>query len=76
MLETIEGIFRDGRVELLETPPYQVETRVFVTFLPSSTSPSAVSPLLTPPEAADLRVRLQSFAEDWNHPGMDVYDEL
>ena len=71
MLETVEGIFRNGRVELLEDPPHQAETGVFVTFLPSSTSP-----LPTPPEAADLRVRLQSFAEDWSHPDMDVYDEL
>lgn len=27
-------------------------------------------------QAANLRVRLQSFAEDWNRPEMDVYDAL
>jgi hypothetical protein len=25
-------------------------------------------------QAADLRVRLSQFAEDWNSPEMDVYD--
>jgi predicted transcriptional regulator len=27
-------------------------------------------------QAANLRARLQSFAEDWNCPEMDVYDTL
>lgn len=27
-------------------------------------------------QAANLRARLQSFAEDWNCPEMDVYDVL
>ncbi|MEG4799899.1 hypothetical protein QUB63_08275 [Microcoleus sp. ARI1-B5] len=27
-------------------------------------------------QAANLRARLQSFAEDWNSPEMDVYDAL
>lgn len=27
-------------------------------------------------EAKDCAVRLRSFEEDWNHPGMEVYDEL
>ena len=26
-------------------------------------------------QAADLRVRLSQFAEDWNSPEMDVYDD-
>ena len=32
--KTVEGIFRDGRVELLETPDDVDEARVIVTFLP------------------------------------------
>lgn len=27
-------------------------------------------------QAADLRARLATFAEDWEHPDMDVYDSL
>jgi hypothetical protein len=26
-------------------------------------------------EAAELRARLSTFAEDWNRPEMDIYDE-
>jgi len=31
---------------------------------------------ITPEQAADMRNRVLSFEEDWNAPGMDVYDEL
>ena len=30
----------------------------------------------TPEQAADSRARLASFAEDWDAPGMDGYDDL
>jgi hypothetical protein len=33
MLKTIEGIYRDGKIELVETPQGITESRVFVTFL-------------------------------------------
>ena len=31
---------------------------------------------ITPEQAADMRNRVISFEEDWNAPGMEVYDEL
>lgn len=31
---------------------------------------------ITPGLAADMRNRVLSFEEDWNAPGMEVYDEL
>jgi hypothetical protein len=31
---------------------------------------------ISPEEAAAQRAALSSFAEDWEHPGMDVYDKL
>ena len=34
MLKAVEGIYRDGKIELLETPPEVKEARVVVTFLP------------------------------------------
>lgn len=41
MLTTVEGVFRNGRVELRETPANIEEARVIVTFLePSSATPS------------------------------------
>jgi hypothetical protein len=31
---------------------------------------------ITPEQAAEMRNRVISFEEDWNAPGMEVYDEL
>lgn len=33
MLKTIEGIYKNGKIELAETPQGITESRVFVTFL-------------------------------------------
>jgi hypothetical protein len=33
MLQTIEGIYRNGKIELTEIPQGITESRVFVTFL-------------------------------------------
>ena len=30
----------------------------------------------TPQEAAETRARLASFEDDWNAPGMEVYDDV
>ena len=76
MLKTVEGIYRDGKVELLETPPEVDPSRVIVTFLP----PGGVVDLrdrgIDEAQAADLRARFGSFAEDWDRPEMDVYNAL
>jgi hypothetical protein len=76
MLKSVEGIFRDGKVELLEAPPQTREGRVLVTFLSESTSIDLGERGIAPAQAADLRSRLARFAEDWDRPEMNVYDEL
>ena len=77
MLQSIEGVFRDGKVELTESPPPGATGRVIVTFV---SSPVATVDLaergVTPEQAADLRHRLTTFAEDWQRPEMDAYDAL
>jgi hypothetical protein len=35
MLKTIQGIYRNGNIELAETPQGITESQVFVTFLPN-----------------------------------------
>lgn len=76
MLRTIEGVLRDGRVELLEPSAESEGARVLVTFL-STSGPNLLSGLgVSREEAADLRWRLGAIAEDWDDPAMDVYDEL
>ena len=75
MLKSIEGVFRDGRIELLEPPPQSEESRVLVTFLPSGKGVLLKDRGIDPAQAADLRGRLSTFAADWNAPEMDIYDD-
>jgi hypothetical protein len=76
MLKSVEGIYKDGKVELLETPDDVEEARVIVTFLPSSGSIDLRARGMTEEEAADLRARLKPFAEDWERPEMAGYGAL
>ncbi len=84
MLQAIEGIYRNGKIELLEEPTAAEGMRVIVTFLDSPAEPVVTSDLSVDLEdrgvgieqPSDLRSRLQTFAEDWDSPEMDVYDEL
>jgi hypothetical protein len=76
MLKSIEGIFRDGKIELLESAPQQGEARVLVTFLPVSGPVDLRDRGIDEAQAAELRGRLRSFMEDWNRPEMDVYDQM
>lgn len=77
MLKMIEGIYRDGKIELLEVPDnVHNDTRVLITFLtPSAGSIDLASRGIEQDQAADLRARLQTFAEDWERPDMDGYDD-
>ncbi len=36
MLTTIEGVYKNGKIELFETPPGVQESNVVVTFLPTT----------------------------------------
>ena len=72
MLTTIEGMYRDGKIELSETPRDVCEdTPVIVTFLPSH-SIDLQKRGIDRAQAADLRERLSTFAEDWE--SMSIYD--
>ena len=75
MLTTVEGVYQEGRIELLEQPPEVEEARVLVTFLPAGGG-ERQGPALTPDEAAELRWKLAAWEEDWNAPGMEAYDDL
>lgn len=48
MLTTVEGIYRDGRVELMEQPAGVREARVFVTFTELKTGEAERKPNGTP----------------------------
>jgi hypothetical protein len=75
MLQSIEGVYRDGKIELLEPPPSTVGGKVIVIFLQSESVDLAARGIHED-QAADLRRRLGTFAEDWDRPEMDVYDAV
>ena len=73
--KTVEGIYRNGKVELLETPTDVDGARVIVTFLPEG-SVNLSERGIDEGQAANLRARLGAFAEDWDSPEMEAYDAL
>jgi hypothetical protein len=75
VLNSVEGVYRDGKVELLEAAPANAAGRVIVTFLPVVPVDLAQRGI-GPEQAADLRRRLAAFADDWDRPEMDVYDAV
>jgi hypothetical protein len=75
MLTAVEGVFRNGKVEFPAPPAQPDETRVIVTFLPVSSRIDLAARGIGEAEATQLRARLATFAEDWDRPEMDVYDE-
>ena len=76
MLKSVEGILRDGKVELLEPAPGADGSRVVVTFLSAPGLVDLRDRGIDEAQAASLRGRLGAIAEDWDRPKMDVYDEM
>jgi len=74
MIQSVEGIFRNGKIELLETPQVVGDARVIVTFL-SSSAVQEGDPVCTPEEEAELRGKLAAWEADWNAPGMEAYND-
>ena len=74
MLKSIEGVYRNGRVELTQLPDNVTdETRVIVTFLqPNQIDLSSCG--IDQTQASVLRANLSTFADDWNSPEMSIYD--
>ena len=75
MLVSVEGVYRDGKVELADPPgDLRDDTPVIVTFL----EPGRIDLRtrgINEAQTAELRSRLASFAEEWDSPEMDVYDD-
>ena len=74
MLKSVEGVYRDGKIELAELPrDVRDQTRVIVTFLETSHIDLRARGL-DEARAAELRAQLATFAEEWDSPDMDLYD--
>jgi len=74
MVTAVHGVYRRGKVELIKAPNnLREDTPVLVTFVdPGNIDLRAQG--IDEAQAADLRARLTTFAEDWSRPDMDVYD--
>lgn len=75
MLTTVQGVYRDGRIELTENPSDVPEgTTVIVTFM----KPGGInlkSQGIDKEQARVLRESLSTFSEDWDSPEMSIYDD-
>ena len=76
MVRSVEGVYRNGKVELMEPLKEAEGSRVIVTWV----GPAGLVDLrergIDEATAADLRHRLAPFADDWDLPEMSAYDEL
>lgn len=70
---TIEGTYKNGQIILAETPAEVGESKVLVTFLETKEI-NLKERGIGEAQAAELRGKLNTIAEDWNRPEMDVYD--
>lgn len=81
MLTAVEGVFRNGRVELRETPKNIEEARVVVTFLEPATQATevaepAVTAELSPAAASEpTTVQAKSAPTAWEHIQEDDFPE-
>ena len=74
MLKSVEGVYRDGKIELTELPGgVRDETRVIVTFLETSQIDLRARGI-DEAQAAELQTQLGTFAEEWDSPDMALYD--
>jgi hypothetical protein len=70
---TVEGIYKDGKVELLEAVSTLAHAKVLVTFLADSDIDLEMMGV-DEAAAADLRSKFATF-DDWQDPNMDIYND-
>ncbi len=76
MLQSVRGVYRNGKIELSEKVPDIETAEVIVTFIPNGRSTKLAERGFSPEQIIELRERLATFEEDWNAPGMEAYDNL
>jgi hypothetical protein len=76
MVKSVEGIYRNGKVEVVEPLAAAEGSRVIVTWVHPADPVDLRERGIDESQSADLRRRLAPFAEDWDRPEMAAYDEL
>ena len=67
--DTVDTIAAEARARGLSVDEY------LKSLLPQSSGVDLGTRGIDESQAADLRARLRTFAEDWNRPEADIYDE-
>ncbi len=70
---TVEGIYKDGKIELLESVSEIKAAKVLITFLENSDVDLRTLGI-DEAQAQELREKFSTF-EDWNDPAMDIYND-
>ncbi len=70
---TVEGIYKNGKIELLEAVSEVEQSKVLVTFLDGDDIDLKTLGI-DQKEAGELREKFASF-DDWNDPALDVYND-
>ena len=74
MLLSVQGVYRHGKIELIEQPSnVREETFVIVTFLERGLVDLRERGI-DEEQAVALRAAMALFAEDWESPEMSIYD--
>jgi hypothetical protein len=76
MLKAVEGVLKAGKVELKTPVEIDDGTPVIVTYESGAQYVNLAERGITREQAANLRWRLSSFAEEWDRTEMDIYDAL
>jgi sorbitol-specific phosphotransferase system component IIA len=69
----VEGIYKDGKIELLEKVSDVEQAKVLITFLENSDIDLKTLGI-SENEAGELRAKFAAF-DDWNDPALDVYND-
>ncbi len=69
----IEGTYKNGQILLSEKSLDLPESKVLVTFL-NPTQVDLSKRGIDREQAAELRGKFRTIAEDWDRPEMDIYD--
>ena len=76
MVKSVEGIYRNGKVELVQPLTEAEGSRVIVTWVQPPQPIDLSEKGIDAAQAAGLRRRLATFTEDWDRPEMAIYDDV
>lgn len=77
LIQQLEAIARRENRTPADLLSEMLDQRIPSTGHPTTQGPLTIADLgWTPEQAAAIRAQLAAFADDWDDPAMDVYDEL